>query len=211
MNMAKENSLQHKAAWVFSVILHPLWFPSVLLVLLFSLPSYVHLLPGEIKRFDLLIVSINTLFIPVAYIIIFYRLKIIRSFQLETREERNLPLILYVVFSYVSFVVLKKVHQPSLVWQILLVSSTITFFCLLVNFRWKISLHMAGIGGFSGMLLIFTLRAGPVFSWWWIVSLLLSGILGTSRLMMKQHTPSEVYTGFFTGFFLAALLLWYMA
>lgn len=201
--------LQRLSGWI-SVILHPVFYPVIALLLLFTVHSFIIHLPWDIKRFDLLIVSINTLLIPIAYTVIFYRLKLISSLQMENRQERILPLILYIVFTYVSYFVLKKVHQPSIIWQVMLVISAVTFFSLLVSFRWKISLHLTGMGGLSGMLLLFIFRVSPKFSPLWMISLILAGVLGSSRLISNQHKPAEIYLGFLGGFTLAASLLWFM-
>lgn len=201
--------LQRLSGWI-SVILHPVFYPVIALLLLFTVHSFIIHLPWDIKRFDLLIVSINTLLIPIAYTVIFYRLKLISSLQMENRQERILPLILYIVFTYVSYFVLKKVHQPSIIWQVMLVISAVTFFSLLVSFRWKISLHLTGMGGLSGMLLLFVFRVSPKFSPLWMISLILAGVLGSSRLISNQHKPAEIYLGFLGGFTLAASLLWFM-
>jgi len=201
--------LQRFLGWI-SAILHPVFYPVIALLLLFTVHSFIIHLPWDIKRFDLLIVSINTLLIPVAYTVIFYRLKLISSLQMENRQERILPLILYIVFTYVSYFVLKKVHQPSIIWQIMLVTAAVTFFSLLVSFRWKISLHLTGMGGLSGMLLLFVFRVSPKFSPLWMISLILAGVLGSARLISNQHKPAEIYLGFLGGFIFAASLLWFM-
>jgi len=201
--------IQRFSGWI-SAIFHPVFYPVIVLLLLFTVHSFIIHLPWDIKRFDLLIVSINTLLIPVAYTVIFYRLKLISSLQMGNRQERILPLILYIVFTYVSYFVLKKVHQPTIIWQVMLVTAAVTFFSLLVSFRWKISLHLTGIGGLSGMLLLFIFRVSPKFSPLWMISLILAGVLGSARLISNQHKPAEIYLGFLGGFTLAASLLWFM-
>jgi membrane-associated phospholipid phosphatase len=76
-----------------------------------------------------------------------------------------------------------------------------------VNFRWKISIHMVGIGGITGMLLglsslfLLDLRV-PI-----IISILIAGILGSARLRMGAHQPSQVYVGYLVGIFCEYLML----
>ena len=74
------------------------------------------------------------------------------------------------------------------------------FFAFLVNLRWKISIHMLGIGGLMGMAFgfawIFQLHMVNVL----MLMAVLAGALGTARLILKAHSPAQVYTGFMSGF-----------
>ena len=71
--------------------------------------------------------------------------------------------------------------------------------CAIINLWWKISTHTAAIGGVMGAVIAFA----EVFSfnpvWWICLVLIMGGIVGTSRLILKLHTLSEVLAGFFLG------------
>ena len=71
---------------------------------------------------------------------------------------------------------------------------------LCINFFWKISAHMIGIGGLLGGLMgvarIHLINPYLLF----IAVLLIAGLLGTSRIFLKRHTPLQVYAGFSLGF-----------
>ncbi|MCK4288907.1 MAG: hypothetical protein KAW86_06865, partial [Bacteroidales bacterium] len=70
---------------------------------------------------------------------------------------------------------------------------------LIINFFWKISIHMIGIGGMLGTLI------GLSFLWMIdipfliILLILCSGITGFARLKLNAHNPAQVYTGFVIG------------
>ena len=71
--------------------------------------------------------------------------------------------------------------------------------CTLINFKWKISTHVASSGMMVGGLLSysFIFNFNPV--WWLCFFILLSGMLGTARIIVKQHTLVEVLAGFIVG------------
>ena len=73
--------------------------------------------------------------------------------------------------------------------------------CTLINFKWKISTHVASSGMMVGGLLSysFIFNFNPV--WWLCFFILLSGMLGTARIIVKQHTLLEVLAGFIIGLF----------
>ena len=79
---------------------------------------------------------------------------------------------------------------------------------MIVTIRWKISMHMTAIGGLCGFLLVWGMNYQGDVRNAFILFLLLSGILATSRLYLKKHTPLQVYLGFLFGlFFVFGILL----
>ena len=78
---------------------------------------------------------------------------------------------------------------------------------MLITLRYKISIHMVGAGGLVALIgfLAFYLKVDLQF--YLVISLVLAGITGTARLILKAHTPDQVYTGFLTGFSVVLLTL----
>ena len=63
----------------------------------------------------------------------------------------------------------------------------------------KLSLHAAGAGGF--VLIMFYLQwiYGSSFYYWTLAAILVAGLVGASRLLLKRHTPTELYLGYVSG------------
>ena len=73
---------------------------------------------------------------------------------------------------------------------------------LCINFAWKISAHAIGIGGLLGGVMGVA-RIHMINPYWaFIVVLIVAGLLGTSRIFLKRHTPMQVYAGFCLGFYM---------
>jgi membrane-associated phospholipid phosphatase len=64
---------------------------------------------------------------------------------------------------------------------------------------WKISTHTAAIGGVAGALFVFAEFFGFNPVWWLSLTFILAGILGTSRMILRQHSLAQVIAGFFVG------------
>ena len=159
------------------------------------------------KHFDLTLVFLNTILIPLAYIHIFRRMGIISSYYLEDRRERYIPLALYTLLLLITWIVLRRVRQPAILTDFFLaltVTSALTFG---VTLRRKISLHLSGLGSLSALLLAASFRLTHTFILLWLLSLLLAGLTATARLVLQQHTPAEVYTGFFVAFAITFLVM----
>jgi membrane-associated phospholipid phosphatase len=72
---------------------------------------------------------------------------------------------------------------------------------MFITIRWKISVHMTSWGGLTGFLLVssFALRVDILMLI--LISILLAGALGSSRIILKAHTPAQVYAGYLLGVF----------
>jgi len=65
---------------------------------------------------------------------------------------------------------------------------------------WKISSHLIGLGGITGLATSIFLRLGADISIWLMIILFISGITGFARLRLQAHTPAQVYSGYIAGF-----------
>jgi len=71
---------------------------------------------------------------------------------------------------------------------------------LLANIYFKISMHALGVGSLSGLmlLLVFTGFSYSLFLPAMLV-FLLTGFVSTSRMIVSDHTPFDIYAGIFFG------------
>ena len=78
---------------------------------------------------------------------------------------------------------------------------------ILCNIKWRLSEHAAG----TGIVIGYLVTLSSVFSynpvWWLCAFILLAGITGTARLILRQHTLGEVIGGFTIGLAFSLLLL----
>ena len=86
-------------------------------------------------------------------------------------------------------------------------SLVVSIICILVNLKWKLSEHMAGMGGIIGGLVSFSalFSYNPVV--WLCLFILIAGILGSARIVLGHHTLGEVLSGFVVGLVCAFLVL----
>jgi len=71
---------------------------------------------------------------------------------------------------------------------------------LLISFKWKISNHMAALGGLSGVFFAFSFRNGlnPVYALLTVV--IIAGLVGTARLALNKHNIWQIIAGYLLGF-----------
>lgn len=204
--------MEKKIANFVSYLFHPLLMPTYSLILLFQIKSYLYFaMPFKAKMAIIAIIFVNTAFIP-ALVFIFMKLRnIISSLKMEDRKERILPFFVTAVFYFGSFIILRKFHLPSIIYYLIFGSACLIIIALTINFWWKISIHMMGIGGLTGGLICASLYLSfnPLF--FVPLAILIAGLIGFSRLKLLAHTPLQVYGGYLTGAFFMGGLFWLIA
>jgi membrane-associated phospholipid phosphatase len=102
---------------------------------------------------------------------------------------------------------MERMHMPHFMISIVIAALMVQIICALINVWWKISTHTAAIGGVGGALFAFAeyLDFNPV--WWLCVVFIVAGILGTCRMVLRQHSLSQVVGGFWVGFVCAAIAI----
>jgi len=198
-------------ARILSYILHPLLMPFFAVVLVMNLNTYIaYSISPQVQRIIISLVFITTGALPVLTAIILLQKGMIRSLEMESIAERRIPFISTAVFYLICFYLLRQLPVPRLL-SLMVLGATITIFIAwLLSFRWKVSIHMIGIGGLIGMLFGLSQILNADLLTIIITSTIFSGLLGTSRLILGAHTPKQVYIGFLIGFLTEWLvIMWF--
>lgn len=194
-------------ARIISSLFHPLIIPTLAIVILFSINSYISFsIPKSGQRIILLIIVINTAIAPVLSILSLKHFKMINSILLEERADRIIPFFITGVFYLITFYIFRQASLPFIVYFFVLCAAILIFFALLITKHWKISAHMISIGGLTSFLISISILLKTELPIIIISSVLISGLLGYSRIKLKAHKPSEVYAGFGLGFCLILII-----
>lgn len=194
------------AARVMSLIFTPFYLPIVGLLVLFVF-SYMSIFPLAYKLQVLIMVYFFTILMPTLSIHLYRRYHGWTLIELGQRERRMVPYALSIVFYFICYYLLLRLHMPHFIGSILLAALCVQMICALINVGWKVSTHTAAIGAVGGALFAFAeyLMFNPV--WWLCVVFLVAGIVGTCRMILRQHTLGQVIGGFWIGFFVAAVVI----
>ena len=187
-----------KFAKVFSAVFSPFYAPTWAFVWLF-LYSYLRLWPWEYKVFILALVLMFTVVLPRVTIDIFRRVNRWSHWQLSHRRHRHMPYFITIASYMACVLIFMQLNTALFMRGMILAMLAIGMLCALVNIWWKVSTHMAGMGGLFGTVIAFSslFYFNPLMPM--CVILLLSGIMGTSRMILRQHTLAQVVAGFLIG------------
>ena len=180
------------------MVFTPFYLPLVALIFLF-LFSYLSLLPLFYKIFVLLLVYIMTILLPTFFIHLYRRYQNWSLLQISLRKRRLVPYIVSILCYCLCLYVMHLIHIPHFMGSIVMAALSIQIVCAIVNVWYKISTHTAGIGGMCGAIAAFSLIFvfNPV--WWLSVVFLLGGVVGTARMILRQHTLMQVVGGYVIG------------
>ena len=189
-----------------SIVFTPFYLPIVGLTALFIF-SYLSIMPLSYKLKLLLLVYLFTILIPTVLI------RIYRIYQGRTRldigqkEQRMVPYLISILCYFACYYLMELLHIPHIISIILLIALFIQILCAIINVWWKISTHTAAIGGVAGSIIAFSLifAFNPV--WWFSLVIILAGMVGTSRIILRQHTLSQVIAGFLVGLVCAFFII----
>jgi membrane-associated phospholipid phosphatase len=179
------------------------------LIYFFLIPSGFSFEPAVIWRI-LWVIASGTILIPLMTLLFFRFSGVITSLRMEEQKERNWPLLFGVLIYLGIFYIVQSMRLPVFIQVFLLGAIAGIILSLLINLKWKISLHMIGIGGLCGGTAVVMLVSGAGNPLLLAGIFFLAGLLGTARLYLNAHTPSQILGGFLTGFFVQFVLLFVM-
>ena len=194
------------AARVMSLVFTPFYLPTVGLLALFSL-SYLSLLPFGYKLQVMGIVYFFTILLPTLLIHIYRRHQRWTLIDIGRRERRMVPYVLSILCYFTCVYIMKQIHIPHFMSSIVIAALGIQIVCAVINAWWKISTHTAAIGGVVGAIFVFAAIFGFNPIPWLCITILLAGLLGTSRMVLRQHSLAEVVVGFIVGVVIGMTLL----
>ena len=210
MDKEKEHIIADKTmlrvARITSIVFTPFSIPFLAFLVLF-LFSYLRIMPILYKGIVLGIVYCFTILPPTITIFLFRKINGFARQELSERKKRYVPILLTIISYVFCLLMMRKLNIPWYMTGIIFVSLVISIICILVNLKWKLSEHMAGMGGIIGGLVSFSalFSYNPVV--WLCLFILIAGILGSARIVLGHHTLGEVLSGFVVGLVCSFLIL----
>jgi hypothetical protein len=201
--MTTENSKDSldKLAKIISIIFHPLLMPVYGMTIIFSAPTLFGYLPFNVKKLLILIMLVNNVLLPLSLLPFFIRMNIISSWTITERKERNFPLIITTILYCITSFLIFRFNIPVFLKTYIFAASFISLIVTVINFWWKISLHSVGAGALISLVFILSLKMLTPLEWYLISTVVIGGLVLSSRLKLNLHSPQQVWIGLFTGFF----------
>lgn len=196
--------------WVarfFSYLFHPVFIPVYVVFFLVYIHPYYFV---GYSSFDKLRVAMMSLVMyglfPVVTVLLLKALDFISSIQLHTQKDRIIPLIACGIwYGWICYIWWNnhKLHDglsvPKDAVRFTLAVFIASWFALMINIKIKISLHAIATGVMLTFMIFIGLTQALNFGAYISMALLITGIVCTSRFIVSDHTPLEVYGGLLAG------------
>lgn len=195
-----------RTAKVISAVFTPFSIPFLAFLVLFIF-SYLRIMPLQYKLIVLGVVYCFTILMPTLTIFIFRKINGFSPEELVERKRRYIPFILTITSYVFCLLMMHRLNIPWYMTGIILSALVVMIICVIVNLKWKLSEHMAGVGAVIGGLVAFSALFSYNPVWWLCLFILVAGVLGTARIILRHHTLGEVMGGFAVGLICSLLVL----
>lgn len=183
---------------LISYLFHPLFAPLAGVVAYFIVSPEYH--PFEVQRAIVLSTLILTIVIPVIFLLLFKNVGWIQSIHLGDVSDRKIPLYIGVLL---IFIMARNVVFPTLTMELYYyfvgILCTLIASLILVYFKFKASIHIMGVSGFTLFVLGLSIHYEVNITLALALLALSVGLVASSRLYLRAHNSKELWIGFFMG------------
>lgn len=197
-------------SWIFLPLLAPVYA----LVITMYVESWeadfyqgesLFLLDERAKEFFLYLFTSFSFLAPALTVLFLQTRGSVSSVMMENRRERIIPSIMVVLYGISLLVILllkvpERLPGARFIFGLAFGSLISVIVCTVLTFRWKVSLHAAGMGILTGFLYMYYSEMLIFPLWILILSFIASGFVMSARMYLKLHSLSQLLVGFSIGF-----------
>lgn len=195
------------AARIFSYLFHPVFIPVLVVAFLLYVHPYLFAGLSGFNKTRVMIMSVMMYtFFPLVTVLLLKALKFIDHIQLKTQKDRIIPLVACMIWYFWLAYVLWNSYKmsdpltiPTEAFRLAAAVFLSSVFALMANIRIKISLHTIAAGVMLTFMILLALSQDLHFGIYVSIAVLITGIICTSRFIVSDHTPAEIYGGLFVG------------
>jgi len=185
-----------------SYVFHPLFIPIYITYFIIEIRSYQLAGINDWMNLRILLqVFVNCTFLPLASILLLRALNFIDSVFLRTQRDRIIPYIICMIFYFWNWYVFKNNHEIKDLVSVSMAIFNASVFGFLVNISMKVSMHAISVGVMVTFIALIAFTDSSSFSFYLSFAILITGIVCTSRLLVSDHSPKEIYYGLLVGMF----------
>lgn len=208
MNKFTINKFIAGVANFLTTVLSPLLMPTYGVFLALWV-SVLCLLPYGTRVSVLLMCMGITCILPLIFLSVLRHFKLVKDLHVEVREQRLIPYLFTVLCYLIAAYFLYYRHSPQWFTMFMVGSALTVLVMALINLKWKISAHMAGIGGIIALVYQIHVMGLSAFDLFWVLCfvIIVAGMLGSARLALRRHDIWQVLAGVVVGFLCVSMTM----
>ena len=189
-------------AHLFSYIFHPLFITFyVCWFIEFVHPSYFSGFSYAGKKGVLIGFTMNAVLFPLITALLLKALGFTESIYFRSQRDRILLYITSMIFFFWTQLELRERPEiPRILVAFMFGVFISSAAALMANIYFKISMHAIAMGGLVGICFVIMQQNTMLMTWPLSAAFLIAGLVCTSRFIVSDHTPKEIYSGLLIGF-----------
>lgn len=196
------NRISHILSAVFTPLLLPTYGVGLALLV-----TQLRWLPEGTRWLTLAVTFALTCFLPLLGIMLMHKLGYVTDPYLNQRDERTTPYLMAVACYGMAALFFFRAGAPAWLPWFLVGGALAIVVNVVVNRRWKISAHAAGVGGFVALALRLAMHHAVVdMNLWLTFSIIVAGAVMSARVYLTRHTLGQVLAGCANGFLCVFLI-----
>jgi membrane-associated phospholipid phosphatase len=202
-------------ARIVSIVFHPLLLATYLFgVFMLALPGALDPLKEEGHLNFIFLIFCVTFLFPALNVGIFKAFGSIKTIAMKERSERVIPFsfiaILYCVITYLFYTRTRIGFNDNLL-KFLIIIDALVVVGTIATYFYKVSVHSLGVCGLIGILLpLNKISEDGALFYPTIATIVVAGLVMSSRLQLNAHTPREVMVGGVLGFTTRFVLMFFL-
>ena len=189
--------------------LHPFLLPIYMMAMLLTMTTFAHY-PSNVKFYLLWVVVLYAVIIPVLALGVLRSLGRISDYRVDDRRERMLPLLVGALCYILCAITIAKIPSAMFLRKFMVAAACCEILCLMVSLRWKISLHLTGMGAVVALLVVMNVVGVGNMMVPLMAAVLCAGALASARLYLGCHNGWQVLAGFCGGFAVSVLAVLFL-
>lgn len=185
---------------VLSFIFHPVFMPVIMTFLLYRLaPTSFTGMSSKDMGLTIVRVAFIGVFFPLLTTLLLKGLGFIQSIYMRDPKDRIIPLITTMIYYFWLYWVHKNLEAPFILRVMMLGTFWGVIVLFLVSIFFKVSMHTSVAGAVLGLMIILMMISPVNMLLPFFLSIIAAGIIGTARLALGAHKPSEIWLGYLLG------------
>ena len=143
---------------------------------------------------------IFTCLLPLSVILVMIHRGNLTDIYIRNSKQRTMPYVYSTIcYGFWTYFCWQVMHLPLFIVLTAAGATVALLLVLLINRTWKISAHLAALGGLFGGMMSFSLSTGVSATWALIGCSVTALLLMFARVYDESHTPLQVVFGYLLG------------
>lgn len=211
MQTKDKTDLLGKAALALSTVFSPLVVPTLACAITFMITPLAYFGNETFHFTACFIVFCITTLAPVGVIAYLIRVGRVSDAAISNRRQRGVPYAIACLCFLLAALYLAWVGMPR--WLVMFFGGACfaTLGAAIINVLWKISAHMITMGGLAALMFYLAINKYYIVAILpWLAGVVITGgLVGSARLVLRRHTPAQVYAGWGFGVAVELMFLYF--